>query len=124
MQLVHDSDVNTRDERGAEVDAHPIRLLVIESRLQALAAVHENEIPKKRVIMSVRLQGQSLIIAVADQVHGAPRARAIAQCHLLWVPRSVRGRPARDGLRKTSGRDARDPPGFGTFGAKVDGIGL
>ncbi len=30
-------------------------------------------------------------------------------CHLLWVPRSVRGRPARDGLPKTSGRDARGP---------------
>ncbi len=39
---------------------------------------------------------------------------ANAQCHLLWVPRRRvprpdRGRPARNGLRKTSGRDARDP---------------
>ena len=34
---------------------------------------------------------------------------ALSQCHRLWVPRSDRGRPARNGLRRTRGRDARGP---------------
>ncbi len=42
----------------------------------------------------------------------------------LWVPRSDRGRPARNRLPKTSGRDARGPRRFGPFGDKLDGIGL
>ena len=42
-------------------------------------------------------------------LRGCEKISRWAVAHVLWVPRSVRGRPARNGLRKTSGRDARDP---------------
>ena len=43
-------------------------------------------------------------------------AAQYTRCHLLWVPRSDRGRPARNGLPKTGGRDARGPDTISALG--------